>query len=277
MSSDNTKPLAEPPLLFIDANEESKHHWSREARTFGFNPSVMGMDIGDFRFVAGGFMWYIERKAAPSDLEASFKDGRLATQTFRAHEQGIDKLVFLIEGEINQVILGPNIKGTLLEMQALGVFLDFCRTGEVVQRLFEMYHHLNKDDHGYLRKPVTQLPTKYVYLDRDRRRRVLNLMSFEGVGETTAVEALKRWTLDEVYSKPELLLELRNEKGRPIVDRKTVIGMYEVLEREAPSSLLSAPQRRSRRARSITDLESEDPDPPMLNIIDLSTMVGTGS
>lgn len=251
----SAKPSAEPPNLWIDSNENSKWKWDREARMYGFSPIVQPQEVGDFRFVAADCLWYVERKAAPSDLEASFTDGRLSTQFVRAQDKGVERLILLIEGEINKVILGPNIKGTLIEYQAGGVFLDFCEVGMVVPRLYELYHFLSKDDHAYLRRPVMPLPTKYTYFDRDRQRRVRALMAYDGVSETIAVEGLKRWTMGEILERPEVLMEIRG------MTRASVLKMYEMMQREVPEGVAAntAKARRNRGTLKVDPVAEEIP------------------
>jgi ERCC4-type nuclease len=227
-----TKPNAEPPVLWIDSNEESQHHWSREARTYGFSPIVIPMTVGDFRFMPQGVLWVIERKATPSDLEASFKDGRLTTQHWRGQDEGIERLVLLCEGDINACELAASVKGAVMELQGEGVFIDFAKPGQVMLRLMEMHRFLEKDDHALLRRPPMPMPNLYRYTDRDFRRRVQTLMTFSGVSEKSAVEALRRYTLDVILQDPRVMRE-----AVPGIAVSTLERVYWHLQREVPEGL----------------------------------------
>ena len=225
-----SKPAAEAPNIWIDSNDESQWHWSRDLKLIGFNPIVAPLSSGDFRFIANGKLWVIERKRAPGDLESSFKDGRLQTQFLKqAENEDIERYVILIEGNPNQVMLGAAVKGTLLELQAMGVFVDYCEIGQVPIRLYEMYKFLCKDDHSSLRKPPLPMPTAYSYTDRDLRNRVQMLLTVRGIGEKPIVEVLRRYSLWEVLNTPELIREVT-----PSVMRGAIRNMYELMQREVP-------------------------------------------
>jgi len=214
------KPSPEPPLIFIDSNEESNWHWSNEFRLMGFSPEVMPLEVGDFKVFAAGKAWPIERKSVPNDLETSFVDGRLSSQVQRAIEAD-ENLIILLEG--NLLECRNNFRGlmhALVEAETLGVILDFCQPNDVVLAIHDLRKWLDKEDRSFFRKPVLPLPQKYNYGRKfdgsvTRYERVRTAMTFKGVSEDGAVEWLKRFTLEEVLESPDLLRGvLKGPKGQ---------------------------------------------------------------
>ena len=263
------KPSADPSPIWVDSNEANKcqdnrcviprnrpgipnctiesHRWSWMLRQFGFNPIVIPLPVGDFRFLAANFIWTIERKKAPNDLESSFTDGRLNTQHFLAEEQGVERLVLLIEGDENSIDpkLRTSIRNTLTHLQSKGVFKDTCEVGGVPERLFTLHRWLNEDDHSYLRRPLLPLPTQYTYTNRELRNRVQLFLCFRGLGEKPIVEALKRYTANELWEKPYLFREIT-----PTVPAKVIFEIYNMQQREVPEGVVM-PVRNKPKERKI--------------------------
>lgn len=250
----NSKPAAEPPLIWVDSNEDSHRFkstglaWSAELKRIGFNPETTHLPVGDFKFIAASQVWYVERKKAPSDLEASFTDGRLSAQYFKAQEvldPEYEHEIILLEGDPNQVVLDPNIKNTLISLQAGGVFIDFCRNNGVVERLYHLEKYLNKAEHSYLRRPVLPQPGEFTYTDRALRNKVQLLMCFRGIGEKPIVECLRRYTLGEILEHPELIKEVT-----PSVTGSAIRGVYQLLGRDVPEGMGATPKLTRSRGKS---------------------------
>lgn len=264
------KPIADPPVLLIDTNEERRqkdsdllvNDWAKQARRVGFDPEVTHLTVGDFRLTAMGYVWVIERKLVPSDIEASFTDGRLNLQYWKAQDEGIERLVLLLEGDPNTInpVLRDSVMHTIFELQALGGFVMWCKQGEVIMTLKSLYDWLNRENHAYLTKMPIPVPGLFRYINKDLRQRVVTLMTFTGVTEKTAKEVLTRYTLMEVFEKPLRIIEVV-----PTVRRDAIRKMYYHLQLEMPEDVanyLDAGQQRGKVVKPSTQQE-------LSNVIDL--------
>lgn len=254
MSVSNVKPIADPPVLWIDSNEERKrahsellvNDWATQARRVGFDPEVKHLSVGDFRMMVMGYVWVVERKAVPSDIEASFTDGRLNLQYWKAQDEGIERLVLLLEGDPNTInpVLRDSVMHTIFELQALGGFVLWCKQGETIMTLKSLYDWLNRENHAYLTKMPIPVPGMFTYINKDLRTRVITLMTFAEITEKTAKEVLSRYTLMEVFEKPLRILEVV-----PTVRRSGIRKMYHHLQLEMPDEVadyLDAGQQKNR-------------------------------
>ncbi len=260
-----TKPLADPPTLWIDSNEEMRHHWSEHAGRWGFRPVVEHLPC-DFRFVSTGLgrLVSIERKSVPDDLTESFKDGRLSLQTQRmVSEENRDAEVgvLLLEGEL--ITLDPEmyypIQGALWSIQAAGVIIVNAIKTKVLERLMYLYQFLEKEDHAFLRRPVIEMPSKFQYSDREMYGRVKTLITFRGISENSAVPTLRRYSLGEILDKPEIIREVV-----PHVPMGTIRGMYAHMQREVPEGLDTSSSKRAVRKKT------ENGNTPIQQEIDMS-------
>jgi ERCC4-type nuclease len=247
------KPVAEAPTLWIDSNEDSQHQWSKRCKELGvFSPRVQGLKVGDFKFMALGFMWTVERKS-PNDLASSFIDGRLASQGLNLSSNEAEQGVLLIDG--NPLVALYNVPpsallNTLIEVQAIGIFIDFCHDGDVVRRLSELHGFLNKSDHSFFRRPKLPMPSQFRYANRNTYEKVRTLLTIKGLGEKAIVEILKHYTLDEVFSNPEII-----RKVSPGTSRSTIRKMYEFLEKPLPEEL-KEPVKKGRKKDEVPDQET---------------------
>lgn len=240
----SNKPIADPPTLWIDSNEERKrkgsellvNDWATQARRFGFDTSVQRLEVGDFSFIVMDKKWVIERKAVPSDLESSFTDGRLNLQYWKAQDAGVERLILLLEGDPNTVnpIMRDGIMHTIFELQALGSFVIWCKPGETIQTIKGLYDWLDKDNHAYLTKMPIPVPGMFTYINKDLRDRVATLITFAEITEPTAKQVLSRYTLMEVFEKPLRILEVV-----PTVRRSAIRKMYHRLQLDMPDEVAS--------------------------------------
>jgi hypothetical protein len=228
----NKKPYAESPPLYIDSNEEAKHHFSLDARKYGFDAKVEALPC-DFQFVVMGKLWSIERKRVPGDIESSMHDGRLGLQAQRFSISEDEQGILLLEGPLS--VLTPDRKkgvlSALFEVQAGGVFVDYCDIGGVLPHLRDLYEFLDKDDHHLMRRPKIEMPSLFNYTDRDMQRRVKTLMTFTGLGESAAVKALRLHTLGELIDNPLLFREIDG------VNWGTIRSMYKHLQIDMPDEV----------------------------------------
>lgn len=258
----SNKPSADPPTLWIDSNENRKkkhsdtslHNWEQQAAMHGFNPVIMSMEVGDFRFMAGGELWVIERKKVPEDLEASFIDGRLNLQYWKMLDAGVERMCILREGNMGELRpdLSQNIRHTLFELQALGVFMHDCKVGETMLALSSLHGWLSLPDHGFFRRPPLPIPGMFTYINKDRRRRVQEGMVWQGITEKTMVEALKRFTLWDIVNKPELLQQVAR------IPNGVVAGIYRHFQREVPESLIGSGSIKGSKRSKVEEVKEED-------------------
>jgi len=267
------KPIADPPVLWIDSNEERRkansellvNDWAQQARRVGFDPEVKRLGVGDFRLIVMDHVWVIERKAVPSDIEASFTDGRLNLQYWKAQDEGIERLILLLEGDPNTInpILRDSVMHTIFELQALGGFVLWCKPGETIMTIKSLYDWLNKDNHHYLTKMPIPVPGMFTYINKDLRSRVVTLMTFAEITEKTAKEVLSRYTLMEVFEKPLRILEVV-----PTVRRSGIRKMYAQLQIEMPEEVanyLDVGQQRGKVVRPPMN------QPELTNVIELGS------
>lgn len=257
MTTVNGKPLAEIPKLWIDSNEQAHtetlikrgqladgHDYATQASRCGFEPVVTAQDC-DYKFIAMGMMWSIERKAVPNDIESSMKDGRLSTQAQRMSDMwDVEQGILMLQGPLTTLDarVKQGVLNALIEVQSHGVMVDYCDTGTpaFMMRMRYLHDFLNKDDHELLRKPKVQMPSLFHYSDRGLQQRVKTLMTLYGLGEKSAYQALRRFTLNELLSNPMLFMEVGVNAG-------VVRNIYSHLQIDAPESLPSTKGSKGRK------------------------------